>query len=172
MANPFIQTYDALWALAEESDLLTSLVKVGNRIKLNKVRPGSPIKDEVSQADLPELVLVATSGQPNLRSTSSSSMTIRSYDWLVSTGDMSVSNKLLPVEWALFCAMANWPAILGALTWQGKSFIKRANFTGVSTGFSDPERNRGIAGWSSIWSVEVEMHFSTSDMLTANQAGS
>jgi hypothetical protein len=35
----------------------------------------------------------------------------------------------------------------------------------VATGLSNPEQNRNIRGWSSVWSVEVEMHFATADLL-------
>lgn len=166
--NPFVQVYDALWSLAEASSELTSKVRVGNRVKFNHTGYDSPIKDEVSDADLPELVLVSTGSGGNLLQTSSTSMITRQYEWLLATGDMSVVNRLLPVEWALYAAMADWPSVLGALRWPSddtvEGFVKRAQLLSVNSGLTDSERNRGIVGWSSSWAIEVEMHFRTSDL--------
>lgn len=168
MSNPFTDVYDALWTLAESSQLLTSLVKIGNRIKLNSPTDYSKIKDEVSRADLPELMLISSGSSANLRNSSSSSMITRQYEWLISTGNINVIGGLLQTEWALFCAMADWPATLNALTWNNAAFVKRCNIISMSAGISDPERNRGIEGWSAIWGIEVEMHFRTSDLLNVN----
>lgn len=169
--NPFAKAYDALWALAEESALLTSLVRAGNRVKFNHTRPFHPVKQEVSEADLPELALASATSSANLHNTSSSSMIVRQYTWLLSTGDMSITNKLMPVEWALFAAMTNWKLVLGALTWNGEHFVKRANVVSIDNGFADPERNRGITGWSAAWTCEVEMHFATADLQAVGDAG-
>ncbi len=169
--NPFTAMYTALWDLAAASEYLSSLIRLKNRIRFDYAGQSSPIKDVVSNADLPELMLVATSGTPSLRNTSSSSMITRNYEWILSTGDMSVSNKLLDVEWAIFCAMVDWPDVVTALQWNGSRFVKRCAFTDLTVGQSDPERNRGIEGWSSVWALEVEMHFKTSDLQLVNAPG-
>lgn len=162
--------YDSLWALAEGSSLLTSLVKPGNRIKFNQNSPRvrrDPIKREISTSDLPELILVSTGMSANLHQTSTSSSCTRNYEWIIATGDLIIVNTLLPVEWALFAAMANWKTIISSLQWNGHSFVKRANMTSVDNGLTDPERNRGIRGWSALWRCEVEMHFSTQEVIDA-----
>lgn len=166
--NPFVDVYNALWNLAEDSTPLTTLVKPSNRIKYNQSVPYDPTKDEVSEADLPELLLVSTGSSGNLRQSSSTSSIIRQYEWLIATGDTSLVNKLLRVEWALFCAMSDWPTVLNALTFQGSTFCKRTQLVSVNSGLTDPERNRGINGWSSIWALEVEMHFKTTDLHAVN----
>lgn len=173
--NPFIMTYNALWALAEASSRLTDLVKLKNRIKFNFTGQSSPIKDEISNADVPELVLISSGSTGNLRNTSSSSMISRKYEWVLSTGDMSVVNKVLPVEWALFCAMTDYSRVLGALRWPADAsdgFAKVTRLMDVDTGMTDADRNRGIQGWSSVWGIEVEMHFRTSDLIAVGTAGS
>ncbi len=168
VTNPFDMVYDALWDLAEGSHLLSSLVKPKNRIKLNGRTDYSPIKDEVSRADLPELMLISTGSRGNMQNTSSSSMFIRTYEWMIATGNQNVMGGLLDVEWALFCAMCNWPNVINALQWNGEAFCKRTALTTIDTGLADAERNRGIEGWSSLWGVEVEMHFKTSELLEVN----
>jgi hypothetical protein len=69
-SNPFIMVYDALWDLAEASVALTDLVRVGNRIKLNRTGHSSKVKDEIAESDLPELVLVSTGSGGNFRDSS------------------------------------------------------------------------------------------------------
>lgn len=167
--DPFVQTYNALWDLAENSQQLTDLVKPANRIKFNQSGPPNrhPIKTQVSQADLPELVLVSTGLEASMHSTSSSSSCIRRFEWIISTGDMVIVDKLLPVEWAIFAAMAAWKTTVSVLTWNGLSFNKRMDITSVDNGLTDPSRNRGVQGWSALWRCEIEMHFATRDLITA-----
>lgn len=166
--NPFRLVYEALWDLAEASAPLTDTVKLGNRIRFDHTDYFNPIKEEVSDADLPELVLVATATSGNMHETSSSSRINVQYEWLIATGDMSVVNALLPVTWYLWAAMANWREQLGALRWPAAAtdgFVKRTQFLSANTGLTDSQRNRGIVGWSSVWAIEVEMHFATSDLV-------
>lgn len=168
MADPLSTVYDALWTLMEGNTTLASLVKPGNRIKFNQQRPESPVKDQVSEADLPELMLVVSSIEPNMQATSNSSSLEVTFDWVLSTGDMSVLRKLLPVTWYLYCAMTNWNTILTALTWNGREFVKRCEALTANTGLADPERNRGIVGWSCLWSCKVLMYFTTTDLRGAS----
>lgn len=164
MSDPFTMVYDALWDLAEGSNRVTELVRVGNRIKMREDKPSAGPKRQVSQGDLPELVLALTSGSGNLLSTSSSSMVIKQYGWQLATGDMN-PERLLQLEFALFAALVSWPTVLGALQWSGLEFVKRANLVGMESGREMVEQNRGVGGWASIWTLEVEMHFRTSDLV-------
>lgn len=176
--DPFVQNYNALWTLAEDSSRLTDLVFPGNRIKFNQSQSLSsgpnrhPIKNEISQADTPELMLTSTGFEANIHNTSSSSRTTRRYEWIISTGDMVIVDKLLPVEWALFAAMMNWKNTVCDLTWMGVKFNKRMDILSVDNGLTDPTRNRGIQGWSALWRCEIEMHFPTNLVIAdANPIG-
>lgn len=166
--TPFVLVYDALWELAEASSPLAEIVKPSNRIKFNHTGTKDPIKREVSQADLPEIILVTTGTAGNIQETSSTSRINKQFEWIVATGDLSVVNRLLPIEWAIWCAMIDYKAVLGALTWESQHFVKRCALLNASSGFTDSERNRGIRGWSSVWSIEVEMHFRTSNLSDYN----
>jgi hypothetical protein len=87
---------------------------------------------------------------------------------------MNVTNSLLPVEWALFAAMIDFPAHLHVLRWPSDAedgFVKTMRLASVEGGFADAERNRGIIGWSAIWGVEVEMHFGSADLMAVGVAG-
>ena len=89
---------------------------------------------------------------------------MRQYAWWLSTGDFRVTLSLHPVEFALWACHAQWQSTLSALTWQGKSFVKRVDAMALSEGLTDVEKNRGIKGWSCVWVTEVEMHFATKDL--------
>ena len=163
--NPLTLTYTALWTMIEAYPNLDDLVRIGNRIRFDSETDRSPQKNRVQAADLPELTLITNGGTPNLCETSSSSKFIRRYSWWISTGDNRLNEKLYQVEWAVLVAMTNWKQVLTALQWKGKSFVKRTAVTDISEGMSNPQLNRNIKGWSSLWTCEVEMHFKTSDLL-------
>ena len=163
--DPFSLIYAYLWQLAESSMAFTSLVRLGNRIKFNDPTWQDPEKAEVSEGDLPEVVLMASQSGGNLHSTSSTSDITVTFDWVISTGDVSVTRAILPVLFAVYAAMANWKTGLDVLTWNGKTFVKNANMNQANLGMSDVERNRGIHGWSSIWSVELHCVFTTQDLM-------
>jgi hypothetical protein len=162
--------YSALWALAEESRPLDLLVKLGNRIRFDSAYNRDPIKQNVQVSDLPELVLVPLgTNESNLHSSSCSSMVTRTYSWIISTGDYRYVELLAPVEWALFCAMANWKNVLLGLTWNGSTFVKDANLIELTDGFSNTENNRGIKGWSSVWNCQVTMYLTTQHLIDFNE---
>lgn len=159
--NPFTMVYDTLWEMVDTHPSLRVLMKEGNRIKFN-TPSREPLKDAVAVADLPELILTSDGLSAALYNTTSTSKVVRSYSWLLSTGDFRVNELLYQVEWYIFCAMLSWKEKLCALKWHDESFVKRADVTSVTNGQSNPELNRGIKGWSAIWKCEVEMHFRTS----------
>lgn len=166
--NPFTLVRDALWQLPQRHPVFRRLVKEGNKIKFEE--PGQQIKPETSTNDMPEVALFSTTAMINMQNTSSSTMCRRSYSWVLNTGDFRLDSVLYQVEWALFVGMTGWQAVLAALTWKGVNFVKVVRMTSVSDGQSDSQRNRGIKGWSAVWTVEVEMHFQTAD-LTADLTG-
>jgi hypothetical protein len=169
MSDPFTMVYDRLWDLLEESSEVTALVKPKNRIKFNEDRVWNPIKDEISNADTPELVLAVQTSEINLLNSSSSSMITKQYQFLISTGNMHLSQKLFPLEFAIFAAMANWCGVLTTLRWPEdapRSFVTRANLVSAEHGLKDLDKDRGIAGWSAVWTAEVRMDFRTSDLIS------
>lgn len=166
--NPISQVYNALWDLTDVP-LVNSQVKIGNKIRFNDPSWISKAKPEVSQGDLPELALVVSQLGANPRANSSSSQLIVTFDWLLSTGDPSVNRGVLPIMWGIFCALCDWPSKAQELTTRGNTFIKNLRFNSAAIGLNDAEKNRGIAGFSAIWSVEVEIWVSTADAIEASQ---
>lgn len=162
--NPFSMVFSELWALLEAKQTFKDLVLEGNRIRFDKQEKRDLKKSSVADADLPEVVLSVEGMTPGLFMSSSQSNCICRYAWMISTGDMRVIERLHPVDFVIFAAMAGWQERLGALTWNGKSFVKRTTIADVTQGITNPELNRGIKGWSSIWAVDVFMVFATKDL--------
>ena len=162
--DPFSLTYQALWTLAEGNSDLASRVKLRNRIRYDR-NDRNPEKRVGADADYPELVLVSDGMRGNIHQTSSTSMTVRLYSWYITTGDMRLTERLLPVEFALFKAMCGWQDVLGQLEWSGERFVKRTNLLTITNGVLRPEqRSHGPMGWAAIWSIETEMHFATKNL--------
>ena len=162
--NPFTMVFSELWQMLLEHPQFVRDVREGNRIRFDKTGNRDPLKDHVQAADVPEVCLVASTGSANLMGTSSSSSCVRQYSSLVSTGDYRYTEYLGVVEWYIFCALTGWKGRLAALKWKDQNFVKRLNVVSTMAGMSDPERNRNIAGWSAVWTIEVEMHFNTSGL--------
>jgi hypothetical protein len=167
MSDPFTLVYNALDSLLWASSEVRSLVRPGNRLSFNSTKTLNPIKDEVSESDLPEMILEITSLTGNLFATSSSSEVTRQFQVLLSTGNMQATQMLLPLEFAVFAAMANWKSVLLALRWidPDRAFVTRANLVSAECGIRDIEKNRGLTGWSAIWTVDIRMDFKTSDLI-------
>lgn len=165
MSNPFSMVYSELWNLAEANSELISLVQLRNRIRYDLDDNRDPEKRVTMDSDMPELSLMSTGLTGNMWNTSSTSTCTRTYEWMIVTGDMRITERLLPVEWALFRAMHGWKTILTALQWEGKSFVKRAALTNIQDGILRPDSRQNVPrGWACIWGIEIEMHFSVGDL--------
>lgn len=170
--DPFTQVFNELWRMAEISTPLQSLIKAGNKIKFsnpNNPTVRGPVKDQVNVSDLPELVLSTIgSTTANIHASSSTTQIQREYSWILSTGDFRTNYLLFPVQFAIYSAMTNWMGNLTALMWRENQFVKRCNYITLQEGLSNPQLNRGIKGWSSLWACSVDMHFRTSDLQDFN----
>jgi len=163
--NPFNMVMTALWDLLLAHPRLVRDVKEKNRIRFDLAGNRDPFKPAIQVGDLPEVCIASLAASANIMETSSTSRCTRSYSIMVSTGDYRYTEICGVIEWEIWVAMCGWKRTLGGLQWNGHNFVKRANVTNVATGMSDPEKNRNIRGWSSVWSVEVEMHFTTAELL-------
>lgn len=169
-ANPFTLVFSALWSLLESSPNFVADVQQNNRIHFDINNIPDARKMSIQDSDLPEVILVAEgASEVNLYNTSATSRIIKNYSFLLSTGDVRINNYLYQVEWDIFCGMTGWQKILGGLEWgtsPSNHFVKSCNLTSITEGIADNERNRGLVGWSAIWSCSVEMQFLNSDLAT------
>lgn len=164
--NPFNMVMTALWEMLLNHPRFVRDVKEQNRIRFDLAGNRDPLKGPIQVGDLPEVCIGMSAASANIMETSSTSMCRRTYSIMCSSGDYRYTEILGNVEWQVWVAMCGWKRTLGGLLWKDKNFVKRTNVSNVATGLSNPEQNRNIRGWSSVWSVEVEMHFATADLLT------
>lgn len=162
--NPFSMVYTTLWDMLLSHPVFVRDVKDGNRIRFDILNNRDPLKENVAASDLPEVALTVDTLSMNLNNTSSTSMVLRQYQWLVSTGDYRYTELLARIEWYIFIGMLAWRTKLTGLEWKGQHFCKRANVVSGRSGISNPQQNRQVQGWSAAWQVEIEMHFNTSDL--------
>ena len=169
--NPFTMVYSELWAMLMANPRFIRDVNQRNMIRFDLSGDRDPLKDPVQVADLPEVALRAATATANVQETSSSSKVVQTYEILISSGDYRYTEILAQIEWYIWVSLIGWKSRLSALKWHDKTFCKRLNVTSVRQGLSDPTANRNIVGWSAVWAAEVEMHFTTQDLIDelANQ---
>ncbi len=124
----------------------------------------SPVKEQVSESDLPEVRILLTGSQPGQHASSQMYGETTFYEIQVSSGDRRLDAKHNPLRWLVFRAMRQCEERLKALLWSEKSFVVRAQATQVSEGTAQSDLNRGIIGWAAIWVCRVKMQFETADL--------
>ena len=159
MADPFTQIHDKLWQMVDEHTTLDSLVKPGNRIKLDE---NAPIKETLNRGDVPELILRPLGGSPNgplIVNSHQWELTVR-FDWVLTSGSYIIGDRLFPVTWQLLRLMALFQQQKGTLQWNSSSYVKGMTLTGWETGEQQPNHNRGLGGFASVLPFELLLRFS------------
>lgn len=161
--NPFDLVYNKLWEILEKDTRFADSVRPANRIKFIS-REDSAKSSHSTTSDYPNVVLFAGAITGNLNNTSSSSKLSREYLWLISAGDYRYS-ELFAVEWAIIAGMSVWCKELTTLKWMNELFVKVVRFIAGDTEKMEKQlKVAGLNGHVSIITIEVEMHFKTSDL--------
>lgn len=158
--NPITLVYEEIWALLESWKNFTDLVKPGNRVK--HLVDDESNKGEVLNADFPEVRISAEGITPDVQISSGSCALSYNFSIEVSTGNKRSDEMLFPLSWEIFRALVGWHTKLTALTWNDAAFVKDLHAVNVLDGRSKRDRDKGIGGWATIWSVTVLMVFSMS----------
>jgi hypothetical protein len=159
--NPLLAVHTAFWALLEARTVLTKLIRPANRIRLD----GTTFKSEVGNADLPELRVVPTASVPHLEATSNSTFLTERWQVQVATGEWDVK-RLFDIKFEVMRALLNWQAHLRAVTWKGNPIVHDCRAPTVDDGLFEADLARGVAGWTTIWTCEIELHFANTDLLS------
>jgi len=150
--NPFIEVYDKLWELLESVADFTSLVKVGNRIKLSASK-SDPFKDAVQDSDFPEVQILPGGGKSNLFATSSTHFVDQVYFLRSVTGELNAIT-IFGLKWAMIKALAKTEDNLGL------DYIQNITISDAQDNIEVGEENRGRLGWRGMIAINVEMKFS------------
>jgi hypothetical protein len=154
--DPFTQVYQALLTKLVSSEV-TAMVRANNIIRLDGSNP-DPRKPEVAAADLPELVLYPSGGAIELGYCDDGLKVDQQFNLAVATSDVRVSKGHFPLKWALLKAF--W-AIKDNL---GLAFVELVRLSNAAETLSDDAQNRGMDGWSTLFSVTVTLVFDSSDL--------
>lgn len=166
MTTPFVLIQDALWQMAERNPNLIGSLQKGNLVKYDD---SLGAKRNISSADFPELRLSFEGWSLIGQNTSSTSVVGATYSWELDIGDLNLRDNFSPLTWELLRSMIDWDIYLCQLQWEGNSFVKQANAVVSSSGIDDIAEERGIRGWTSIATIEVECHFLTNSLRIQEQ---
>jgi hypothetical protein len=164
--NPFSMCYTGIVKLLLANKHFNRMVETSNLIRFDAKNKRDPLKSVVEAGDLCEVIVSQDGMAMNLGQTSTTTMVLKRYSILLSTGDKRINDFLNQVQWEIFVCMSNWKSVITPLQWRGAGFVKRAAVLDVSEGLSDPAANRKIEGWSAVWRCEIEMHFKKTDILS------
>lgn len=164
--NPFTRVHNGMWSLLEADDDFNRLIKEGNKVRYDQQYDrGSGIKPTVITADMPEIAIIQTRLQINTPHTSSTTKFNSTFSIIVNSGDFRLNEVGHDINWVLLCRIAQWKTALGDITWKNEHFVKSVKpISDVQIGHSDPEHNRRINGWITVWAVEIECHLATANL--------
>ena len=148
--------------MLENHTPFTDLVPKENRIKYT--RKSSPYVRDASVADMPEIRLIPGQAIPHPQRTSNSSSILKRFEIEVRSGNPFIGEVLYPIEWEIYRALTKWAATLMALKWNHKTFVKLCRPTQIVESYESLPKTSPI-GWQSVWSCEVELWFTTSDLV-------
>mgnify|MGYP001119299620 CR=1 FL=1 len=152
--DPISQVHNGLLDLLADHPLLAERIRPGNWVRYDSA---APEKDEISNADVPELRLVPTGDVSNLSASSTSGELYKTWRLDIATGDRRVSEHLFPLEWAALCALQRWPE-LRSLEWNGAgAFVRSVQVIDHAEGQFDRDLLRGIAGWTVAFTIRVHI---------------
>lgn len=112
--DPFTEVLGKLWELLETNAAFTSLVKIGNRIKLyeGSVKPLGLLENR-SQIDLPAITILPAGTIMNPAMTSTDAVIRQTYRIHAEDGNLLLSKTYFPLKWALFKSIVNMDNYLG-----------------------------------------------------------
>lgn len=167
--DPFSLVYNGLWALVERNQDLKKYIPAGNRINFAEELA---YKEEVVQADLPELALLLAGGSPGTKDSSDGRSITKRFVWALTTGQYQVNPAYHRIAFELWRSMVDYACVLCALSWCNCNFVTDCRMIDIEEGtLSDfLERNITIHGWSGLWGVEVDMQFPLESLKIKNPA--
>lgn len=172
-ANPFIDVYTMLWYLIETSQTYagttfvpTTLVNRTNRIRYD-LGDQDPEKEEIEEADLPEIAIHFSGGESVLRTAADLAHFTPVFNIYVTTGDNRFDRGLGEIIWAIWRALARYPEFDRAA--EEMTYVHKINVGVASTGSrAEDEQARAIEGWYLAASLSVELWLSKQQMTLAS----
>ncbi len=141
---------------------MRGVMKRINFLDLTATDSSRPIRDNVQDADTPELLLAPVSTTYGVGFTSTGTMMTRRFAIRLTTAQQIVHEKLFPVQWALFAAMSRIHRTNNKL---GLAFVQKLTLVDDRTALTDLDgAQRGTKGWVSLITIDVAMQFTNDDL--------
>jgi len=147
--DPFTEVLQKLWEILEANSDFATAVKAGNRGKLwvGNVKP--PIKDELSNSDVPYVSILPVGSTFNPFATSTDAIIEQTYGIRMVDGNLKINSAYFPLKFYIIQALANVDALLGL------SYVRKID---VGDGTDDND-NSSIPGWEGGIDITVTMIF-------------
>lgn len=155
--DPFTEVYGKIWDLLEAHEGFTSLIRLGNRIRLDGSRK-EPRKERVLDADLPEVVLLPAAGEAEPFATSDSVRLAQQYELQATSGDIRIDTAFFPLKYELIKALCRAEENLGL------AYVTNVRVLTVTDNLPDAEAERGLPGWVLRIVIAVDMWFDRSTL--------
>lgn len=121
-----------------------------------------PIKDNVQDSDLPEVLIEPLGARTMIGRTNTGHAITKRWAIRIASGQLTLHGKLHPVEFAIFAASARLHRRKSRLS---LAFVELIKFNEASTGLTDSEKSqRGTQGWTTLQVVEITFAFSDNDL--------
>ena len=164
--NPIKQVHQALWTLLLTNSDFASAVPEGNRIDYSGTT-APKLKTATKNKDFPEVRIAHAMSRYHLDKTSDSSHLWILFQVQIKTDDETLGD-VTDLEWAVYRTMTQeaWEAVLGVLAWNEKTFVRDVSLGDAKSALGSRKQapDRGIRGWRTLVSGEVEMYFTTADL--------
>lgn len=151
--DPFTQVYEMLWEALESHKGFTDEVKIANRIRFDK-EAEDPMREKILDNDVPEVMVGDSSGE-NFNITPNPASSLQGqlvFDVRISTGTM-LGEPLRRVKFHILVALTKAGTDIFGL-----SFVHNVNVAGAfGSSLENTAANRGIAGWSTVFSITVDI---------------
>lgn len=154
--NPFTKLYDAV----------VKECKACNFIVVDWNSSTDPEPEIPTEHQLPEFQVMLAGLSGVLGNRSCGTDITRTFQILINSGDQRVG-VLLEREWRLLGLLHRLKfGTLDQLTYKGRTFVDTVIVNAATQGLSNADQNRGIKGWTALWSVSVNMLFPSADLPT------
>ena len=148
--DPYSQVIYRLWYLLEQNTTFTGIVKAHNRIKFNHRSGKNPIKENIQNGDVPEVMIEPTTSMDGQAWTSTQAKNEQSFlikivtlDMRTYIGDGTGMNEL---RWLVYQILSTAGDTLGL------DFVYKARITSSMQHYIDPI-NRGTIGWVCLFTI-------------------
>lgn len=163
--NPIRLVHAAIWTMLRANQTLcgaSGLVTLSNQVAYigtDRIPP----RDTLREGSTPEMEVVTTGLRPHLQQTSSGSSLVLRWEIRCTTGSVLFAT-LMDIQWEIFRALEGWETYMSGLQWDGESVVKISRPLAVRDRMDDHRRNRSIHGWTTVWSCETVLDFTTTDL--------